>query len=152
MTENANRPFYKYCVDVASGWAYYTPMFALQEAIAGKDLETIVKTRAIGLLVHLASVSSIGMLRNHVAKKEGITESSSLWDKIKVDLKAVTPVQASVYAGMLMGGMAWSGNYDWKATGIAFALGTALGAIHSVPYGKFQDKFRKKFGVQPAIN
>ena len=151
VEKNSERKFYRYCVDVASGWMYYTPTFALQEVIAGKDLETILKTRVIGLAVHLISVSSIGALRNYMAKKEGVTESSSAWDKIKVDLKAVTPVQASVYAAMLLGGMAWSGNYDWKATAIAFALGVGLGAVHSIPYGKFQDKFRKTFGVEPAI-
>ncbi|MBU0667466.1 MAG: L-alanine exporter AlaE [Nanoarchaeota archaeon] len=147
----SNNPIYKYCVDVTSGWAYYTPTYALQEAIAGKDLETIVKTRLLGMLVHSIVMRPVGLLRNYVAKKWSVTENSSFWDKTKVNLVSVTPIQSIAYAGMLIGGMAWSGNYDWKASGIAWGIGVGVGALHSIPYGFVQDKFRKFFKVKPAI-
>jgi len=150
--QNAERRFYKYCVDVASGWAYYTPTYALQELASGKDIETIIKIRLIGLLAHTAVMRPVGMLRNYVAKRLNVTDESSIADKIKVNFVAVTPPQAVTYGAMLLAGMAWSGNYDWKSSAIAWGIGVSLGALHSVPYGWFQDKFRKAFGVKPAIS
>ncbi len=70
---------------------------------------------------------------------------------MKVNVVAVAPVQAVTYGAMLMGSMAWSGNYDWKATTYAWAIGVTLGIFHSIPYGFFQDKTRKFFGIKPAI-
>lgn len=148
---NTNQALYNYCVDVASGWAYYTPMYALQEAASGKDFETIYKTRLIGLAAHALVMRPVGLLRNYVAKKMNVTNESSIWDKMKVNLLSVTPPQAIVYGAMLAGGMALSGNYDFRSSAIAWGMGIGLGALHSFPYGWFQDKFRKTFGVRPAI-
>ena len=134
-----------------SGWTYYTPTYALQEAIAGKDLDTIVKTRTIGILAHAISIRPMGLLRNYLADKWKVTKESSLRDKIKVNLVAITPIQAVVYAGMLAGGMSWSGNYDIKSSVYAWTMGVGLGALHSIPYGFVQDKIRTMFGVKPAI-
>ncbi len=149
--ENSERAFYKYCVDVGSGWIYYTLTYALQELASGKDTESVIKTRAIGLLAHAVVMRPVGMLRNYVAERWKVTDESSIADKIKVNLVTVTPPQAITYGAMLMGGMAWSGHYDWKSSAIAWGVGVALGTLHSAPYGWFQDKFRKAFGVQPAI-
>ena len=33
----AENPIYKFAVDVLSGWAYYTPIYAIQELASGKD-------------------------------------------------------------------------------------------------------------------
>jgi hypothetical protein len=147
----SNNPVYKYGVDVLSGWLYYTPTYAIQEAISGKDPETIVKTRLIGMAAHALVMRPVGLLRNYVAKKWNVTEDSSIADKIKVNLVSVTPPQSIVYGGMLMGGMAWSGNWNWEATAYAWAIGVGLGALHSMPYGYVQDKVRKFFGIKPAI-
>jgi len=147
----AENPVYKYGVDVASGWLYYTPTYAVQELAAGKDIDTVIKTRLIGMVAHAAAMRPIGLLRNYVAKKWNVTQDSSLVDKMKVNLVAVTPVQAVVYAGMLAGGMAWSGNYDIKSSVYAWTIGVGLGALHSVPYGFVQDQVRRFFGIKPAI-
>lgn len=147
----AENPVYKYGVDVLSGWIYYTPTYAAQELIAGKDIDTVVKTRLIGMVAHTISIRPMGLLRNYVAKKWNVTSESSLTDKIKVNLVAITPVQAVVYAGMLAGGMAWSGHYDWKSSLYAWVVGVGLGVAHSIPYGFTQDKIRRFFGVTPAI-
>ena len=148
LSEN---PVYKYSVDVVSGWLYYTPTYAAQELISGKDPETIIKTRLIGMGAHALAMRPIGLLRNYVAKKWNVTQDSPMIDKIKVNLVAVTPVQSVVYGGMLVGGMTWSGNWDWESTAYAWAIGVGLGALHSIPYGFVQDKVRKFFGVKPAI-
>ncbi|MEK6830291.1 MAG: hypothetical protein AABY15_09315 [Nanoarchaeota archaeon] len=147
----AGNPIYNYSVDVLSGWAYYTPTYALQELAAGKDIDTIIKTRLIGLAAHAVAMRPIGLLRNKFAKKWNVTQDSPLKDKVKLNFAIVTPVQATVYAGMLMGGMAWSGNYDLESSLYAWGVGVGLGALHSVPYGFVQDKVRKFFGVKPAI-
>src|SRR3989344_1271429 len=104
----AGSPLYQYGIDVLSGWMYYTPTYALQELAAVKDIETIVKTRLIGMAVHAAVMRPVGLLRNYVAKKWDVNQDSPLIDKMKVNLVTVTPVQAVAYAGMLAGGMAWS--------------------------------------------
>ena len=111
---NAERTFYKYSVDVSSGWTYYTTMYGLQEllarAVTGEgDLETIMETRKIGMLVHAAVMRPIGKLRNKIAEKMHVTEESPLVDKMKVNALATLPIQAVVYAGMLVGGMARTG-------------------------------------------
>jgi len=147
----AGSPVYQYGVDVLSGWLYYTPTYAAQEFVAGKDVETIVKTRLIGMAVHATAMRPIGLLRNYVAKKWDVNQDSPLIDKMKVNLVTVTPVQAVAYAGMLAGGMAWSGNYDLKSSLYAWTIGVGLGALHSIPYGFVQDKVRKFFGMKPAI-
>jgi hypothetical protein len=141
----------RYGVDVLSGWIYYTPTYALQELVAGKDSEAILKTRLIGLGVHAIVMRPVGMVRNYVAKKWNVTKDSSAWDKIKVNLIGVTPIQSVAYAGMLIGGMAWSDEWNWGASAIAWGIGVGIGAGHSIPYGFVQDKIRKVFGVKPAI-
>lgn len=140
-----------YWVDVASGWSYYTPVYAIQEVIAGKELDSIVATRALGLIMHAAAIRPIGKVRNYFADKWEVTKESSFLKKLGLNLAAVTPIQAVAYAGMLLGGMALSGKYDWEASTKSWALGTGLGALHAFPYGSFQDGFRRFFGVQPAI-
>ena len=142
---------YQYGVDVLSGWLYYTPTYAAQELAVGKDVETIVKTRLIGMAVHAIAMRPVGLLRNYVAKKWDVNQDSPLIDKMKVNLVTVTPVQAVAYAGILAGGMVWSGNYDLKSSVYAWTIGVGLGALHSIPYGFVQDKVRKFFGVKPAI-
>ena len=144
-------PIYQYSVDVLSGWTYYTPTYALQELAAGKDVDTIIKTRLIGLAAHVVAMRPIGLLRNKFAKKWNVTQDSPLKDKVKLNFAIITPVQAVVYGGMLMGGMSWSGNYDLESSLYAWGVGVGLGALHSVPYGFVQDIVRKIFGVKPAI-
>lgn len=141
----------KYCVDTMSGWLYYTPTYALQELASGKDIETIAKTRALGLVGHAIAMRPVGMLRNYAAKKMNVTANSPAIDKIKVNVVSVTPVQSVVYGGMLVGGMAWSDEWNWKASAIAWGIGVGLGAVHSIFYGPVQDKVRKYFGIAPAI-
>jgi hypothetical protein len=150
-TSPSRGTIYRYFVDVGSGWAYYTPTSAIQELLVGRDLETVAKTRIIGLATHAVSMRPIGLLRNHVAKKLGVTDESPLRDKIKVNLIGAVPIQAVTYVGMLVGGMAWSGHYNWKASAWAWIVGVGLGIPHSIPYGWFQDRFRRVFGIQPAI-
>ncbi|MBS3158283.1 hypothetical protein J4206_03270 [Candidatus Woesearchaeota archaeon] len=154
------RNAYQYSIDVLSGWMYYTPMYAAQEAVAkyvshgcvtSEDVDTIVKTRLIGLAVHTISIGPMGIVRNHFAKKWGITKESPLVDKIKVNVTAITPIQAFVYAGMLVGGMYWSGHWDAKSSLYAWSAGVGLGIPHTFLYGPFQDKVRTLFGVKPAI-
>ncbi len=151
-TGNYKDTFYKYLVDVFSGWLYYTPTYAVQELAAGKDLETVIKTRLIGMAAHALVMRPTGLLRDYLAAKWGVTKESSLADKVKVNLVAVTPLQAVVYAGLLAGGMAWSGNYDFKSSLYAWTVGTALGAFHAILYGFVQDLVRKFSGVKPAID
>ncbi len=148
---NLKDSIYLYMVDVASGWAYYTPTYAAQELLCGKDIETTIKTRAIGLVAGALVARPVGLIRNYVANKMNVTKDSPTIEKIKVNFISVTPIQAIVYAGMLGGGMAWSGNYDLKSSALAWSVGIGVGALHSIPYGYFQDKFRKFFGVNPAI-
>src|SRR3989344_9031233 len=140
-----------YWVDVASGWSYYTPVYAVQEAIAGKELDSIAATRAIGLAMHAVATRPIGKVRNYFANKWNITKESSFSKKLGLNLVAVTPIQAVAYAGMLLGGMVISGKYDWDSSVKAWIVGTGLGALHAFPYGSFQDGFRRLCGVQPAI-
>ena len=158
--ELAENRVYRYGVDVASGWIYFTPTYAVQEVVAkyihqgfvnNEDIDAIVKTRVIGLLAHAIAMRPIGLLRKYVADKWGVTKDSSIVDKIKVNLVAFTPIQAPVYAGMLAGGMVWSGNYDIKSSVYAWTIGVGLGALHSFPYGFFQDKVKKFCGIKPAI-
>lgn len=147
----ADNPVYKYSVDVLSGWLYYTPTYGLQELAAGKDFDTVVKTRLIGLAVQAAVLRPVGMLRNYMAKKWDVTKDSPVIDKIKVNLLSTTPVQSALYSGMLLGGMAWSGNWDWKASGYSLLMGVGFSALHSFPYGYVQDGIRSFFGIKPAI-
>ncbi len=147
----AENPVYRYGVDVLSGWLYYTPMYAVQELAVGKDIDTVVKIRVIGMAAHAVAMRPIGLLRNYVAKKWNVTQESSLADKVKVNLVTITPIQAVVYGAMLAGGMAWSGNYDTKSSVYAWIVGVALGALHSIPYGFVQDGVRRLFGIKPAI-
>lgn len=146
-----DNPIYKYSVDVLSGWLYYTPTYALQELAAGKDVETIIKTRLIGMAAHAIAMRPVGLLRNYVAKQWNVTQDSPAIDKIKVNLVSVTPIQSVVYAGMLVGGMMWSGNWDWHSTAYAWTIGVSIGALHSIPYGYVQDYVRTCCGVKPAI-
>lgn len=148
LSEN---PAYRYLTDVISGWLYYTPTYALQELASGKDLNTVIKTRLIGMGTHAVVMRPIGVVRNYFAKKWNVTQESPLVDKVKVNLVAVTPIQAVAYGGMLIGGMAWSGNWNWGASAYAWGIGVGLGVLHSIPYGFVQDKVRKFFGVKPAI-
>lgn len=150
-TRLAESAIYRYGIDVFSGWIYYTPTYAIQELVAGKDVDTVIKTRLIGMAAHAIAMRPVGLLRDYMAKKWNVTRQSPLSDKVKVNLVAVTPPQAVVYGGMLVGGMAWSGNYDVKASMYAWGIGIALGALHSIPYGFVQDKVRQFFGIKPAI-
>jgi hypothetical protein len=140
-----------FAVDVASAWIYYTPMYAIQELACGKDPETVLKTRLLGCAVHAVVMRPTGMLRNYFANKWNVTKKSSFIDQSKVNIAGVIPIQAVAYSAMLYAGMAWSGNYDWKASAYAFGVGLAIGLVHAPIYGKAQDKFRRLFGVKPAI-
>jgi len=142
---------YKYLVDVGSGEFYYTIAYGIQEMAAGKDVDTVIKTRLLAMAVHAFTMRPIGVLRNYVAKKWGVTQKSSIVDKIKVNLVSVTPVHSVVYGCTLVGGMFWSGHWDWESSAYAWAIGVGLGALHSIPFGFVQDKIRSFFGVQPAI-
>jgi hypothetical protein len=153
----ADNPVYKYAVDVVSGWTYYTITYGLQEIAAQEiatghlDMDKVIKTRLIGMGVQAAVLRPVGMLRNHIAKKYDVTKESSFKDKLKVNFIATTPIQSTVYSGMLLGGMAWSGNWDWKSFGYALLMGIGFSALHSFPYGVVQDRTRKFFGIKPAI-
>jgi hypothetical protein len=149
--DGANRPFYKYSVDVVSGWLYYTPTGIVQEMLAGKDMHAIVATRTLGLVAHATTIRPIGLVRNMVAAKLNVTKSSPFLDKVKVNLIGVTPIQSVTYSAMLLGGMAWAGVYDWEASARAWVITVGLGVLHSFPYGWFQDRVRRFFNVQPAI-
>lgn len=153
---NAERWFYKYSVDVSSGWLYYTTTYGLQELLVQEttgegDYATIWETRKIGILVHAAAIRPIGMLRNKIAEKRGVTKESPLIERMKVNAIATLPIQAVVYAGMLIGGMARTGNWDLKSAVIAYGLGMLTAVPHSIWYGPIQDCYRRFFGVQPAI-
>ncbi|GEM_PF-6533214 len=148
---HAQRWFYRYAVDVSSGGMYYTTAYGLQELAVGKDPETIVKTRMLGMLVHAAIMRPVGMLRNYVARRMGVTQDSSLLEKMKVNALATVPIQAIAYAGMLVGGMALSDTYDWKSSAAAWGIGMALSIPHSFFYGPIQDNYRRFYGIQPAI-
>ena len=143
--------WHAYRVDVLSGWAYYTPTYAIQEAFCGKDLETIADTRSIGLIAHAIAMRPIGKVRNYFANKWGVTKESSIIDQIKVNVAAITPIQSVVYALMLGGGMAISGQYDVKSTLWSWGIGTGIGALHAIPYGYVQEWFRKKGNVPQAF-
>jgi len=147
----AESPVYRYSVDVLSGWLYYTPTYAAQEVAAGKDLDSIIKTRVLGMVAQAIAMRPVGLLRNHIAHRWNVTAESPLIDKVKVNITAVTPVQSVVYAGLLAGGMVWSGEYDWKQSTYAWIIGTVLGAAHATIYGPVQDKIRSAFGIKPAI-
>ena len=148
---NADRWFYKYSVDVSSGWIYYTTMYGLQELLAQTDHDTLVETRKLGVLVHAAVMPLVGWLRNTIAEKRQVTKESSLVDKMKVNALAILPLQAVVYAGMLMGGMYRTGNWDLKSAAAAWGIGMLTAVPHSLIYGPLQDCYRKFFCVQPAI-
>jgi hypothetical protein len=147
----ADKPAYKYSVDVLSGWLYYTPTYGLQELISGKDVDTVIKTRLIGLAVQAVALRPVGMLRNYMAKKWDVNKDSSIAKKIKVNFLSTTPIQSTLYSLMLLGGMTWSGNWDWKASGYSLLMGVGFSALHSFPYGYVQDGIRNFFGIKPAI-
>ena len=86
LSENS---LYRYAVDVGSGWTYYTPVYAAQELASGKDIDTIVKTRLIGLAAHAVAMRPAGLLRNYMAKKWKVTSESPLIEKIKVNVAGV---------------------------------------------------------------
>ncbi|MDP1695261.1 MAG: hypothetical protein Q8L34_07035 [Candidatus Woesearchaeota archaeon] len=148
---NAHRWFYKYSVDVSSGWLYYTTTYGLQELLAQTDHDTVYETRKIGMLVHAAVMRPIGWLRNKIAEKMHVTKESPLVDKMKVNALAIVPIQAFVYAGMLMGGMYRTGNWEWKSTATAWTIGMLTAVPHSLFYGPIQDRYRRFFGIAPAI-
>lgn len=159
-TNVVRRNAYQYSADVLSGWTYYTTMYAAQELgaaylhngfVSQENVDTMIKTRLIGLAVHTVSIGPIGMVRNHFAKKWSVTKESPLVDKLKVNVVSITPIQAFVYAGMLVGGMYWSGHWDTKSSLYAWTAGVGLGIPHTFLYGPFQDKVRTLFGVKPAI-
>ncbi len=170
----AQNKLYQSFVDVLSGWLYYTPTYAIQELASGKEFDTVAKTRLIGMAAHAIAMRPIGLLRNYVARKWGVTPESPIVDKMKVNLVAVAPIQAVVYAGMLVGGMMWSGesenvrnavdqffqtmdpaqltgNKTIMSSAYAWALGVGLSIPHSIPYGYFQDRVRGTMGIKPAI-
>lgn len=149
--KHAERWSYKYAVNVSSGWLYYTTTYGLQELATGNDLETIVETRKIGMLVQTVAMPLIGLLRNKIAEKRGVTKESSLLERMKVNALAILPIQAFAYTGMLLGGMANTGNWDWKSAAAAWTVGMLTAVPHSLVYGPIQDSYRKFFGVQPAI-
>jgi hypothetical protein len=135
-----------YATDVISGWAYYTPTYGLQEAIAGKSIDKIVRNRLLGLAAVAIAMYPIRLVADCVGKKMNISEESPFIDKWKHRFISITPIQSIVYGGILAGEMAWSNNYDLHATRNAWILGTCLSAIHSFPYGWAQKKFRQAWG------
>ncbi|HLG23457.1 MAG TPA: L-alanine exporter AlaE [Candidatus Nanoarchaeia archaeon] len=143
---------YGWLVNTGSGIIYYTLTYGTQELATGGDLNKVVKTRLIGGVVHSIVRGPVGLLRDYVAKKRNVTKESPLIDKIKVNLIAITPMQSVVYAGMLIGGMALSGDWDWVSSGVAYAIGIGTGAAHAVIYGNLEDKSREFFGIRPAIS
>lgn len=141
----------QYKADVLSGWIYYTATYGPQEAILGKEWDSLMLTRLFGLGMHAALMRPIGKLRDYFAKKRGVTKESSLIDKLKVNLTAITPIQSPVYAGMLAGGMYISGKWDLEASFYNWMLGTGLSALHAFPAGWLQDRVRRFYGIAPAI-
>lgn len=127
------------------------PNLRTAELICGADLETITRTRGIGLVAHAIIMGPVGKLRNYTAERWNVTRESSFLEKLKINLVALTPPQAVVYGGMLVAGMTWSGESDWKAAAAAWTLGVGVGAFHAFPYGWFQDRFRRVCGIEAAI-
>lgn len=181
--KKTGKALWSYTVDMVSGNTFYTTVYGLQELAffhgsqylqdLGMDiptegnLEGLFRTRLIGLAAGLFFFKPIGMARNYVANKMQVNKDSSLINKVKVNLAAITPIQAVVYAGMLAGGATWAhysnttGNDPDLFNSVVETLsdfpiatwvaGTFGGAIYAFPYGQFNDWCRKKAGVKPAI-
>ena len=140
-----------YWTNVFSGWTYYTPAYLVQELAAGKDMDSIFATRAIGLATHLILMDPIQKRRKRIAQKRGVTKESSYWSQIAVNIEAITPIQSAAYAAMLAGGMVWSGEWNSEATFYSWLGGTILGAFHATIQGPYQDWLRGKYGLEKSI-
>ncbi|MBT4445997.1 L-alanine exporter AlaE [archaeon] len=155
-----------YAVDVMSGSIYYTATYGLQEIAFGADSEELLKTRLIGLGVGAVIMRPVGLARNYVADKMNVTQESLFLDKLKVNVAAITPLQAIVYGGMLVASTAWSEYLVMPEPEVVesvvdsisdfptatWLFGTAVGGLHAFPYGWFNDKIRTYFGVKAAIS
>lgn len=141
----------EYQADVLAGWLYYTTTYGAQEALLGKDFDSLMTTRLIGLATHAVVMRPVGKLRNYLAERWNVTEESQFRDKLKVNFAAITPIQSVVYAGILFAGMAISGKWDMENSFYSWVAGTGLGALHAFPAGWTQDRVRKQYGIEPAI-
>ncbi len=140
-----------YWANVFSGWTYYTPAYLVQEMVAGKDADSIMATRAIGLATHLILMDPIQKRRKRIAQKRSVIKESSYWSQIAVNVEAITPIQSAAYAAMLLGGMAVSGEWNSEATFYSWLGGTLLGAFHATIQGPYQDWLRGKYGLEKSI-
>lgn len=156
-----------FLVDVLSNTVYYSATYGLLEILGGADSDELIRTRTIGIGVGIVFGRPMGLTRDYLAEKMAVTKDSTFFDRLKVNVAAITPITAVIYGGMLIAGTAWA-HYS-KQTGAdpnffnsvietlpnfpvgTWATGTAFGGVLAMGYGPFNDYVRRKFEINPAI-
>jgi hypothetical protein len=142
--------------DKAKGWVVDTSMaiiwsnvvFGPSEYIfGGLRGDEFLKQRAGMSLFNLAFGGAFGKFRNYWAKSvmKATPKSSRFY-------KGVSDITASIiFYGPLYVGLMKSSGASWEETSAALGVGTLTCAVTGRPYGWCQDKWRKLFGVRPAL-
>jgi len=115
--------------------------------LGGLRGDEFVKQRVGMSLFNLIFGGAFGKFRNYWAKNimKATPNSSRFY-------KAVSDTAASViFYGPLYIGLMKSLGASWEETASAFGGGLLTCAVTGRPYGWCQDKWRKLFGVRPAL-
>jgi hypothetical protein len=142
--------------DKAKGWVVDTSLAVLwsnvifgpnEYILGGLRGSEFVKQRVGMSLFNLVFGGAFGKFRNYWAKNimKATPNSSRLY-------KAVNDITASViFYGPLYVGLMKSLGASWEETFAALGGGVLTCTIAGRPYGWCQDKWRKLFGVKPAL-
>ena len=136
-----------YLVDTSASWLYWTPIGVISELVAGLETPEILKSRATSLLINMAVARPFGFFRQYWSNLWDTTVESSLVRKLVVDTTALWCFQIPSYSLQL-----YLSGASLKEGTAALAIGVASSAILGRPYGFFQDKWRKSWGVKPVLS
>jgi len=137
-----------YAVDTSASLLYANTVFGAGEYfIGGMEPEEIMKTRLGMSLLGLVVYRPFGKFRDAWVKLLRTNQGSSKLRKFATDVSANIVFFAPIYTGV-----AYLAGASPDEIGASLSSGILTVTITGRPYGWFLDRWRKMFGVRPALD
>lgn len=137
-----------YLVDTSTRTLYYVPIIGCWEKfVAGFDNLELLKSRAMAVGVNLIAGRLQGKIRELVGLLTHTNENSSDKRKRGADIFSGLITGATTYAGVL-----YFADVSIKEALEAIPFAVGFTTLTGRSYGKFNDKYRKKFGLTPVFD
>ncbi|PIN80848.1 hypothetical protein COV11_03100 [Candidatus Woesearchaeota archaeon CG10_big_fil_rev_8_21_14_0_10_30_7] len=137
-----------FLADTSLAHIVFTPICAFNEyVLAGIDGEEVLKARAIGLIVGTVTTRAYTCFADKLLKWCDVNEQSSSTKKYLIEIIGGHIIHAPIYTGLLK----FSGA-SWEEIAIALPATIAMGTLTTRPFRYALNKWRKYWGLKPALD